>query len=117
MATQEIPRERWNSFFDRFSNDHEGQTATLEVFGQEIGDELLVEESVFRGISSDLKDRENRIAIEIGPPVDDGTTHSISEPVAVLLKEGADESETSLEIQSADGSSFLLRFVQSTLPV
>jgi hypothetical protein len=116
MATQAIPREHWNSFFNRFSEDHLEQSATLELFGGAIGDQMVTGEQVFRGISADLKDGENRIAIQLGPRVDDGTTHSVSAPVEVWLKDGADETETSLEIRSADGSSLLLRFVRSTLP-
>ena len=115
MATQSIPHEQWTSFFNRFSEEHiDG--ATLEVYGSAIGDQMVTGEQVFRGVSADLKDRENRITLQLGPQFDDGTTQSISAPVEVWLKEGADETETSLEIRSADGSSLLLRFVQSTLP-
>src|SRR5579859_7242567 len=116
MATRAIAREEWGSFFDRFSKEHLDQNVTLEVYGQAIGDQTVSEAQVFRGISADLKDGENRIAIQIGPAVDDGTTHSVSAPVEVWLKGGADEAETSLEIRSADGNSLLIRFVQPALP-
>jgi hypothetical protein len=116
MATQVIPREQWSSFFDRLSEDHLEQNAALEVFDRAIGDQTVAEEQVFRGISADLKDGENRILIQLGPEVDDGTTHSISEPVEVWLKEGADRTEASLEIRAADGSTWLLQFAPSTLP-
>src|SRR5579875_2746239 len=116
MATRAIPREQWVGFFDRFSTDHEGQSATLEAIGGEVGDETVAEELYFHGISADLKDGENRIAIQIGPAVDNGTTHTIGEPAGVWLKDGTDGEETSLEIRSADGTALLLRFVRPELP-
>ena len=115
MATQAIPREQWNSFFDGFSKDHLGQSATLEVFGSAIGDQTVAEQQLFGGVSADLKDRESRIAIQLGPSIDDGTTHSVSAPTEVWLKDGADEAETRLEIRSSDGSTFILRFAQEPL--
>jgi hypothetical protein len=116
VATQAIPREQWSSFFDRFSDTYAGRSATLEVFGIDIGDQTIAGEQVFRGISADLKDGENRIALQMGPLVDEGTTHSVSEPVEVWHNDGTDATEASLEIRSADGSSVLLHFVGATLP-
>lgn len=35
--TKEIPREGWDGFFSRFSNDHEAQFVAVEVMGSDIG--------------------------------------------------------------------------------
>lgn len=37
MKTQEIPRNEWPAFLDRFTHRYEGWLAELEIFGSEIG--------------------------------------------------------------------------------
>ena len=63
MATRSIPRDEWTSIFDGFSRDHLGATVTLEVFSTDLGDQIVADARVFRGISADEKDGENQIAI------------------------------------------------------
>ena len=115
MATQSIQRDQWNSFFDGFSKDYMGRSGSLELVGSTVGDQVVAEGQIFRGISADLKDGENRIILQMSPSTDDGTTHSIIAPTAVWFKEGTDQEETSLEIRSADGGALILRFAQPSL--
>lgn len=117
MATREIPRSEWTAFFDQFSRDHLDRTVTVEVIGSEIGDQVLGEEQVFRGISADEKDKENRIEIMVGPAVDTGTTHTVSAPEQVWLKDAEGDAQEVIEIRSADGTTTLVRFTPSELPV
>lgn len=115
MATHEIPRAEWISFFDRFSRDHLEDTATLEVTGQELGDQLVVEAEPFRGITADEKDRENRITIMIG--ADESTEHAMLNPTRVLIKDAEGDIGTALEICGDDGTTALLTFEKPVLPV
>ena len=117
MATRSIPREEWTHYFDNFSREHLGQTATLELIGQDLGDQPVTEEpQVFRGISAEEKDRENRIEIMVGPNVTEGPTHSVSSPTEVWLTENEGDISTSLEIRDADGTAMVLTFVAPELP-
>jgi hypothetical protein len=115
MATREIPRAEWTGFFDQFSRDHLDETATLEVIGQEVGDQIVADSQIFRGISADEKDKENRIAIMIG--ADEGTTHTIENPTLVSMKDAEGDVGPALEIRSDDGTTALLTFQKPVLPV
>ena len=50
MRTQEITREEWNSFFNTFSQQHEGWLATLEIFGPEVGAQKEAHELSLEGM-------------------------------------------------------------------
>ncbi len=67
MSTQEIPRDEWVSFLDRFSKQHEGWLVTLEVFAPDIGAQQEATEIPLEGISlaSSSSDPET-IAISVG---------------------------------------------------
>ena len=108
MATREIPRQEWTTFFDSFSKQYVGRSATVEVTGQEIGDQVEAQQQVFSGISADLKDHENRIAVIVGPSVDEATSRTVDSPTEVWLKEGDGQAQPSLEIRSSDGTATLL---------
>jgi len=115
MATRSIPRAEWVSMFDSFSRAHLGATATLEVMGTEVGDQLVVGEGAFHGISADEKDGENRIAIMVSASVDDSTTHTVSSPAEVWLKEAEGDTGEVLEIRAPDAKT-LLSFAPHTTP-
>jgi hypothetical protein len=115
MATREILRAEWVPFFDRFSRDHFDGTATLEVTGQELGDQSGVDTQLFRGISADEKDGENRITIMIG--ADESTEHAVVNPAFVWLKDAEGDTGPVLEIRTDDGTTTLLTFQKPVLPV
>jgi hypothetical protein len=95
---------------DGFSRDHLGTTVTLEVFSTELGDQIVAEGREFRGISADQKDGENQIAVMFGGNEDDDTTHIVSSPSEVWLKDAEGDTGVVLEIRSPDGTT-LLNFV------
>src|SRR5579871_6611074 len=87
MATHAIPREEWPIFFDRFSLNHRGASATLEARGPELGDLEVASEQIFRGISTDQKAGENRIAIMMGALNDGTRTHTVIAPERLWLND------------------------------
>lgn len=113
MATRDIPRAEWTSFFDRFSKDHLDETATLAVTGQDVGRQIVADTQIFHGISADEKDGENRVAIMIGG--DEGTTHNVSAPAKVSMKDAEGAAGPALEIQG-DDTTALLTFQKAVLP-
>ncbi|MGH2345062.1 MAG: DUF5335 family protein [Chloroflexota bacterium] len=114
MATRSIPRAEWTSTLDSFSRAHLGATATLEVLGTDVGDQL-VGEGIFRGISADEKDGENRIAIMVGGSIEDGTTHTVSSPTEVWLKGAEGDTGDVLEVWATDAKT-LLSIVPPAVP-
>jgi len=116
MATQEISRDEWTTFLDRFSRQHEGWLVTLEVFAPDIGAQEEARELPLEGISVASKDSEpTTIAISVGKTPEDHVTHTITEPTRVWLEQTSEGANAALEIESADGAKTLLRF-RSTLP-
>jgi hypothetical protein len=115
MATREILRAEWVPFFDRFSRDHLEETATLEVVGQEVGDQLVVDTQPFRGISADEKDGENRITIMIG--ADESAEHAVVNPAVVLMRDAEGDAGLALEIRGDDGTAALVTFQKPVLRV
>lgn len=111
MSTQEIPRDQWKNFLDRFSRQHQGWLATLEVLGADIGAQQEASELPLEGISATSADDESRaIAISLGKAPDDHVTHAIIEPVRVWLEQTSEGAAAALEIESADEVKTLLRF-------
>ncbi len=116
MATQEISRDDWTTFLDRFSQQHEGWLVTLEVFAPDIGAQEEARELPLEGISAALKDSEPKtIAISLGKTPEVHVTHTITEPTRVWLEQTPQGANAALEIESADGAKTLLRF-RSALP-
>jgi hypothetical protein len=112
-TTQEISRDRWLSFFDAFSREHEGSAVNLEILSEEIGAQVEGSTLRFVGINADLKDGENRIAITLGGERDDHITHVVSAPIRVRLERSEMERGTfeTLEVESAEGEKTLVRFL------
>src|SRR5262245_48485347 len=106
MATQEIPRNEWNSFFDIFSRQHEGWLATLEVFSSEFGAQEEAHELPIEGITIDTE----TVVITLGKAPEDHITHTISQPEHVWLEQANEGANAALEIESKDDSKVLLRF-------
>ena len=114
MKTKEIPKGEWREFFDRFSRQHEGWLATLEILGAEIGAQVEERELAFEGIADEIQG--NEIMIMVGPTPDDHVTHSISHPVQVSLEQTDEGADAALAIKSSDGITALLRFRSPMLP-
>ena len=116
MPTQEIPRGEWPTFLDRFSRQHEGWLATLEVLAIDIGAQEQARDLPFEGITANSRDSTpETIAISLGKNPEDHVTHTISEPTRVWLDQTPAGANAALEIESADKVKTLLRF-RSALP-
>lgn len=117
MKTKEIPRDEWREFFDRFSRQHEGWLATLEILSSEIGAQVEERELAFEGIVDEWDEIQgNAIMIMVGATPDDHVTHSISHPEQVSLEQTDEGADAALAIKSLDGTTALLRFRSPMLP-
>ena len=110
VETKEIPREEWVSFFDDFSGKHRGWMVSIEEESEEIGDQEEANLLPFVGISADVKDRENRIAIMVGGKKDSDINRIIDMPDHVWFKHGLMEQYDAIDVESKDGTKTLLQF-------
>ena len=118
MPTHEIPRDEWSPFLERYSRQHEGWLATLEVFGPEIGAQQEARDLPLEGITAASKDGSRgtvSISISLGNAPDDHVTHMITDPTRLWLEQTSQGANAALEIESAGEVKTLLRF-RSALP-
>src|SRR3954468_22726498 len=107
MNTLIIPENDWIEFADRFSRDHLGWLATVQVLDGS-GVLLLAKDLPLQGISFDTKgSRPCSIAGSVGDTPADPPRHVVDLPLP--LRE-ADEPDGSidLQIEPADGSQTLI---------
>jgi len=117
MKTRKIPKNEWPKFFDNFSNKHQGWSATLEIFGTELGAQVQECELALVGIVDEWDEiHGNRIAIMFGEKPDDHLTHSIGRATEVSLEQTDGGADVALAIKSADGVMALLRFLSPMFP-
>jgi hypothetical protein len=112
MSTREIPRHGWQRFFDDFSRRHRGELVTVEVLEPDGGAGRAVARGLpFAGISADLKDGENAIAIMLADtPGGDHVLHVVPAPARVTLDEAAPGTTIELQIASASEPATRVRF-------
>jgi len=116
MPTQEIQRDQWSEFLNRFSRQHEGWLVSLEVFSPDIGAQREARELPLEGITIASGGNEpEAIAISAGKTPEDHLTHIINGPTRVWLERTPQGANAALEIESEDETKTLLRF-RSALP-
>lgn len=107
--TREIPRDAWDTFFTRFSQDHETQFVAVEVMGREIGAQVEGQSLLLSGIST-ADDEGQSLALMFDSVNGEHLTHMVSNPTHVWLQRSAGNTDEALEIESADGTRTLVRF-------
>lgn len=110
MITREITAQEWRPFFDVFSKQHPGTTATVEVIGSDVGAQEEARKLPFVGISLDAKGSERgSITVMLGTEPDDHVEHLIEHPVHVWLLTGDDGESDALEIEAADSTKTIVQ--------
>src|ERR1043166_8178568 len=107
MISKEVRRSDWREFFDRFSKQHEGWLATLEVLVD--GDDAQAEAVglPFEGISLNAKDKPESLVINFGRTAVDHVSHTIERPDHIWLTQTAEGADDSLEIDHDEQKTFL----------
>jgi|SRR5262245_873755 len=110
MSTREVTRNEWPNFFNVFSKEHEGWLATLEIMGSEVGAQLETVELPFEGISFNSEAEPESVVINFGSTPEDHISHWVERPQHVWLRETAEGSNDSLEIEEEGNQKTLLHF-------
>lgn len=109
LQTREIPRSEWDRFFSFFSQRHDDEPVAIEVQGAKRGIRAEGRDLHLRGISQVQKTRDSAFALMLDTR--DGThlTHMVPRPVHVRVKHNSITDAEILEIQSADGTTTVVR--------
>jgi len=105
MRTHAIARETWQSTFDSLSRVYEGQSASLEVLGPDLGAQFEIERQPFRGISYDP----DGIELHFTPRDGAHFVHRIAHPKLVQVEEGDDGLIVAFAFDSDDDPRTVLR--------
>lgn len=108
MDTYTIPENEWVEFANRFSRDHAGWLATVQVLDGRSGAQLVADGLPLQGISFDTKGtRPCSIEVSVGETPDAHVRHVVDMPLHIRE---ADEPDGSVDVQiePADGPQTLI---------
>ena len=104
MTTDEIPRERWADYFNGLSAQYQGWATTVQVLGQDIGDQRAADGLPLQGLSFErFGSQAGDLLVEMGDAGTPYLTHRIDQPRRVRVASIAPGAETDIELESADG--------------
>jgi hypothetical protein len=115
MLLEKIPKEDWLQFCDMFSRQHEGWRGRVELVDDDHTEFLGREELPLVGVTADVKTKKGPIAIILANNADH-ITHLVPEPITLIRRQTDDGADEGLAIESANGSTTLLRFRAAAVP-
>ena len=102
--TQEIAREDWEDFLNRFSEDHREVTIRVELSDDTLGEQPVAKQLSLLGLGLETKGSEQD-GIDISLQARDGggvMNHRIRRPTRLYLLEDAGSGSDCLSIEDAD---------------
>jgi hypothetical protein len=101
-------RSSWSETLDRATEQHRGESTSVEVLGDDLGDQVLAEHMTLVSLAYDPKD--NVVIVSLG---EDGATdpvlrHIIEDPQEVLVDSVPPELPLTAEIVGGDGSTTIV---------
>lgn len=111
----EVQHEEWIRFLDSFSRQHQDWIISIEV-ASPAGRLMEVEQNRFQGISMDRTEGKERAYVEVGDTRDQHFTHIVDDPTRIRLKRDEAGVHEGLEIDSADGTTTVIRFQHAARP-
>lgn len=86
-----------------FSGQHEGWLVTVEVLGEEIGEQVEAEGKPLEGITAELKgSREDSISIIVGWTPAERVTRNITAPTHIRIEQAENGADMALQIEASD---------------
>lgn len=107
METVEIPRPQWPEFFEDFSREHEGQIATLEVVGRDLGAQIEADAMPLIGLSAEPSD--DVVWVALARDADEHLTHGVHGVTHVRVERSGKDAADVVQLESRDGMMTLLR--------
>ena len=116
MRTVEIPRDAWAQTFNEFTAIHEGWLVSLDVLGPELGAQPEIHNLPLLGVSADRIDDDGTISISAACSAAGHITHMIHAVTRVYIERTDDGADAAVQVESADGTTTILRFRATALP-
>jgi Family of unknown function (DUF5335) len=106
--TKSVPQERWDEFFDQFSDGNRGRHISIEVITPELGDEELIQNAPLMAMVYDRSGKGNDLVIEIGKE-EVTYAHTIDSPTEVLTGQSESGRMMAVSISDATGTKTLVK--------
>ncbi len=110
--TNEIPKEEWKKFFDDLSMRRFDWETRIEIFNEEIGNQVLDKGLPLGGITLEAKGDDTFVEIFIGNDDDHHQTHTIQNPTKVAYLSEINEPSGIIEFEEQDGTKTLLYIIR-----
>lgn len=106
--TDELPRDRWRTYFDDLSRRLATMQATVEIDGPDLGAQVQAEDLVLSGISYDDRDDVLVVGLSPGGPTE-SLEHLVSSPKRILVESSDAVLPSAIEVEDAEGVRTLVR--------
>ncbi len=103
-----IDSATWTTFADRFTRDHDGWSATLELREPDGTIETAVDDRPFRGIAFERRGGHESVVLVFGDDADEHLAHIVESPREIVSVETEHGREASLIIGLEGGSGCIL---------
>ena len=115
MKERVIQPSEWNSFLDTFSQQHEGWLVTVEEIPSGGGGPRVEARALpLRGLFSNP--HEPSISIAVGRTPEHHLTHTVSQPVRIVLVQSDAGADEGLTIERQNGRSTRIKFKDAVRP-
>lgn len=114
--TNEIPKKEWKKFLDDLTMRRFDWETKVEIFNEEIGDQVLDQGLPLGGITLETKGDDTFVEIFIGNDDDHHQTHTIKNPTKVAYLSEINEPSGIVEFEEQDGTKTLL-FIIRPMPI
>lgn len=112
--TQIVDKSGWAAFAEQFSEQHAGETATLEMLGADVGDQYAAENLPFVGMTLEAKgSAAGSLTLMLGTEGTDHMERLIAGPQSLEVHV-TPNGETILQIKAADEPTLLLHLMPLT---
>ena len=114
METRNISENEWIEFFDRFSGEHTGWLATIQVLDPQQGPHQIMENLPLQGVSFDSKGtRPSTIDISAGDETGRHVNHVVDLPLHIR-EAHEPNGDVDIQIEPANGPVTLLHLTRPT---
>ena len=114
MQTIEVPGVRWTQELNAFNAIHDGWLVSLDVLDPQLGAQPQFHDLPLVGITYEAE-HAPAMTITAGRGFD-FVTHVVPSPARLWIERSEEGADAALEIESGDGSRYLLRFRAAVLP-
>ncbi len=111
QRNNQVPRNEWLKFFDRFAQENEGRPIRLETFGEELGDEEVGRVLPLLSINYDPGRKGDIVTIAAGAKEIE-YEHTVAKPKEVWVEDDDAGRKKAVEIVSETGEHTIVSFEQ-----